>query len=66
MIYIPGSVKVRVSSQPSDIVNQVHSTIMKYISKEETIILAVTAGNVDLANSDAIQISQEVRKCINV
>lgn len=34
--------------------------IMKFISRDNCIILAVTPANVDLANSDALKLAKEV------
>lgn len=34
--------------------------LMKYISRPNAVILAVTAANVDLANSDGLKLAREV------
>ena len=34
--------------------------LLKYISKPNAIILAVTAANTDLANSDGLQLARQV------
>jgi hypothetical protein len=34
--------------------------IIQFISKPNTVILAITAANTDLANSDALQLAREV------
>ena len=60
LVDLPGITKVPVGDQPSDIEHLVRSMCMKYITKSETIVLAVTAANTDLANSDALQMAREV------
>jgi replication fork clamp-binding protein CrfC len=60
LIDLPGLTKVAVSDQPSDIGVQIRDLVMHYIKQKNTIILAISASNVDLANSDAIQIAHEV------
>lgn len=34
--------------------------LMKYVSRPNAVILAVTAANVDLANSDGLKLAREV------
>lgn len=46
--------------QPADIRQQIRNMILKYITQENTIILAVSPANQDLATSDAIQLAKEV------
>lgn len=46
--------------QPRDIERQIRDMLMKYISKPGCIILAVTAANTDLANSDGLKLAREV------
>ena len=60
LVDLPGITKVPVGDQPSDIGQQVRSMCMKYVTQKESIILAVTAANTDLANSDALQMAREV------
>lgn len=62
MIDLPGITKVPVGDQPKDIENQIRNMVLQYISKPNTIILAVTAANTDLANSDALKLAAEVDK----
>lgn len=68
------SVKVPVGDQPKDIEQQIRQMVLtcavhtsqnlvivyRYISKPNTIILAVTAANTDLSTSDAIQMARQV------
>ncbi|KAK9765102.1 vacuolar protein sorting-associated protein 1 [Basidiobolus ranarum] len=60
LVDLPGLTKVPVGDQPKDIEKQIRDMIMKYISKPNAIILAVTAGNSDLANSDGLKLAREV------
>lgn len=62
LIDLPGITKVPVGDQPRDIENQIRNMILQYISKPNCIILAVTAANTDLANSDALKLAAEVDK----
>src|SRR6202000_1502246 len=57
---LPGLTKVPVGDQPKDIEKQIRDMLMKYISKPSCIILAVTPGNQDLANSDGLKTAREV------
>ncbi|KAH9948115.1 Dynamin central region-domain-containing protein [Amylocystis lapponica] len=49
-----------VGDQPRDIEKQIRDMLHKYISKPACIILAVTAANTDLANSDGLKLAREV------
>ena len=46
--------------QPEDIEEQIRNMCLEYISNPNAIILAVTAANQDLANSDALKLAQTV------
>lgn len=60
LVDLPGITKVAVGDQPHDVEVQIRDLVMEYISQKNCIILAVTAANQDLANSDAIKIAREV------
>ncbi|KAI9023494.1 Dynamin central region-domain-containing protein [Phycomyces nitens] len=60
LIDLPGLTKVPVGDQPKDIEKQIRDMLLKYITKPNAIILAVTAANQDLANSDGLKIAREV------
>jgi dynamin 1-like protein len=49
-----------VGDQPKDIEKQIRDMLLKYITKPNAIILAVTAANQDLANSDGLKLAREV------
>ncbi|KAE8135263.1 ATP synthase alpha/beta family, nucleotide-binding domain-containing protein [Aspergillus pseudotamarii] len=60
LVDLPGLTKVPVGDQPKDIEKQIRDMVLKYISKPNAIILAVTAANQDLANSDGLKLAREV------
>jgi dynamin 1-like protein len=60
LVDLPGLTKVPVGDQPKDIERQIRDMVLKYISKPNAIILAVTAANQDLANSDGLKMAREV------
>ncbi|XP_045709283.1 dynamin-2 isoform X13 [Phyllostomus hastatus] len=60
LIDLPGITKVPVGDQPPDIEYQIKEMILQFISRESTLILAVTPANMDLANSDALKMAKEV------
>eukprot|EP00916_Digyalum_oweni_P024068 GHVL01039825.1.p1 GENE.GHVL01039825.1~~GHVL01039825.1.p1 ORF type:complete len:586 (+),score=61.10 GHVL01039825.1:47-1804(+) len=60
LIDLPGITKIPVGDQPPDIEHQIRDMILTYIAKPSCIILAVTAANTDLANSDALKVAMEV------
>ncbi|CDH48353.1 vacuolar sorting protein [Lichtheimia corymbifera JMRC:FSU:9682] len=60
LVDLPGLTKVPVGDQPKDIEKQIREMILKYITKPNAIILAVTAANSDLANSDGLKLAREV------
>lgn len=49
-----------IGDQPEDIENQIRNLIIKYIANPNSIILAVTAANTDMATSEAIKMAKEV------
>lgn len=60
LVDLPGLTRVPVGDQPRDIEKQIRDMILKFIQKSNAIILAVTAANVDLANSDGLKLAREV------
>jgi dynamin 1-like protein len=60
LVDLPGLTRVPVGDQPRDIERQIRDMILKYIQKSNAIILAVTAANIDLANSDGLKLAREV------
>ncbi|KZZ98077.1 vacuolar sorting protein 1 [Ascosphaera apis ARSEF 7405] len=60
LVDLPGLTKVPVGDQPRDIERLIRDMVLKQISKPNAIILAVTAANQDLANSDGLKLAREV------
>ncbi|KAK6498777.1 vacuolar protein sorting-associated protein 1 [Arthrobotrys musiformis] len=60
LVDLPGLTRVPVGDQPKDIEKQIKDMVLKQISKPNAIILAVTAANTDLANSDGLKLAREV------
>eukprot|EP01117_Protostelium_nocturnum_P014930 TRINITY_DN5737_c0_g2_i1.p1 TRINITY_DN5737_c0_g2~~TRINITY_DN5737_c0_g2_i1.p1 ORF type:complete len:714 (-),score=237.94 TRINITY_DN5737_c0_g2_i1:584-2725(-) len=60
LVDLPGITKVPIGDQPKDIEAQIRNMIFHYIEKPTTIILAVTAANTDLTNSDSLHLAREV------
>lgn len=60
LVDLPGLTKVPVGDQPRDIERQIREMVLKYITRPNAIILAVTSANTDLANSDGLKLAREV------
>jgi dynamin 1-like protein len=60
LVDLPGITKVPVGDQPDDIELQIREMILAYITNPNSIIIAVTAANTDIANSDALKLAREV------
>jgi len=60
LVDLPGITRVPVGDQPTDIEKQIKDMALSFISKKNAIIVAVTAANTDLANSDALQLAKSV------
>ncbi|KAI0070705.1 hypothetical protein K474DRAFT_1713111 [Panus rudis PR-1116 ss-1] len=60
LVDLPGLTKIPVGDQPSDIERQIRSLVLEYISKPNCVILAVSAANVDLANSESLKLARSV------
>jgi len=60
LVDLPGMTKVPVGDQPDDIEAQIRDMCLKYISNPNSIILAVTAANTDLATSEALKLAKDV------
>lgn len=60
LIDLPGVVKVPVGDQPPDIAHRIKAMILAHVVPQHTLIMAISAANVDLANSDALQLAREV------
>ena len=60
LVDLPGIVKVPVGDQPEDIEEQTINLVRTFIENPNSIILAVSPGNVDLANSEALKMARQV------
>ncbi|XP_069484296.1 dynamin-1-like protein isoform X1 [Ambystoma mexicanum] len=60
LVDLPGLTKVPIGDQPKDIELQIRELIFQFISNPNSIILAVTAANTDMATSEALKIAREV------
>lgn len=60
LVDLPGLTKIPVGDQPSDIERQIRTLVLEYISKPNCVILAVSAANVDLANSESLKLARSV------
>ena len=60
LVDLPGMTKVPIADQPANIEEQLRAMALTYIEPEESLILAVSAANADLATSDAIQLARRV------
>ena len=60
LIDLPGITQNPVGDQPDDIGAQIKQMVLEYVRRPNCIVLAVTAANTDLANSDAIAIARQV------
>ena len=54
LVDLPGITKVPVKGQAIDIESQIKRLIMKFVQPPNALILALSAANTDLANSDAL------------
>jgi GTP-binding protein EngB required for normal cell division len=62
LVDLPGLTKVATEGQPADLPKQIQDMVLRYIEKSNSIILAITPANTDLANSDSLLIARSVDK----
>lgn len=60
VVDLPGLTKVPVGDQPEDIEVQIRDLILYYISNPNSIILAVSSANMDMATSESLKMAKEV------
>jgi len=60
MVDLPGLTKVAVGEQPDDIENQIKELILKFITNPNSIILAVSPANMDMATSESLKIARDI------
>ena len=60
LVDLPGMTRIAVKDQPHDIPEQIKRMIMGYIRDPNTLILAISPANQDIAISDALKLASEV------
>ena len=60
LVDLPGMTKIPQGGQPDNIEKQINELCYNYANKKTAIIMAVTAANQDLANSDALKLARRV------
>ena len=60
LVDLPGLAKNPVGDQPSDIERRIRTLVHTYIRHPTCLILAVSPANVDLVNSDALEMARSV------
>lgn len=60
LVDLPGIARVPLADQPEDLETLIHDLVIDYIVQPRCLILAVLAGNADLATADALGIAREV------
>mmetsp|Transcript_39846 Transcript_39846/g.105647 ORF Transcript_39846/g.105647 Transcript_39846/m.105647 type:complete len:722 (-) Transcript_39846:119-2284(-) len=60
LVDLPGITRVPVGDQPADIERHIRELVLSHIKNPRCLILAIVAGNADLATADALAISREV------
>ncbi|PRT53538.1 Dynamin-related protein DNM1 [Wickerhamiella sorbophila] len=60
LVDLPGVTKVPIGDQPTDIEKQTKELVLEYISKPNSLILAVTPANQDLVNSESLKLARHV------
>ncbi|KAL5862444.1 hypothetical protein ACOSQ3_003740 [Xanthoceras sorbifolium] len=60
LIDLPGLTKVAVEGQSDTIVQDIESMVRSYVEKPNSIILAISPANQDIATSDAIKLARDV------
>lgn len=59
LIDTPGLVKLQVGDQKSDTVERIEKMLVSLCADPSTLVLAITPGNSDLANSGALKIAKD-------
>ena len=60
LIDLPGITRYAMEGQKQSICDDLNDMVMTFIKPENCLILAVSAANTDLANSDALRLSKKV------
>ncbi|KAG8186534.1 hypothetical protein JTE90_023960 [Oedothorax gibbosus] len=60
LVDMPGIIKNVIGNQSEEVIEDVKNMIMKYIEQPNSLILAVSPANQDIATSDALEIAKKV------
>ncbi|KAJ1795428.1 Dynamin- GTPase protein [Coemansia sp. RSA 2399] len=60
LVDLPGITKIPVGDQPTDIEIQTRNLVLEYITKPNSIIVAISPANVDIVNSESLKMAREV------
>lgn len=60
LVDLPGLVRVPIMEQPVNIDILIRKMVLDFISNPNAIILAISPGNMDIANSDSLKLAREV------
>ena len=60
LVDLPGITRVPTGDQPEDIEDQIRTMCFDFVSNPNAVILAVTAANQDISNSDGLKIARTV------
>uniref|UniRef100_A0A7I4DZ12 Dynamin-type G domain-containing protein n=1 Tax=Physcomitrium patens TaxID=3218 RepID=A0A7I4DZ12_PHYPA len=60
LIDLPGLTKVAVEGQPDSIVSDIDDMVRSYVKKPNSLILAISPANQDIATSDAMKLARDV------
>ncbi|XP_047338606.1 phragmoplastin DRP1E-like [Impatiens glandulifera] len=60
LVDLPGLTNVAIAGQPESIVQDIADMVRSYVVKPNSLILAITPANQDIATSDAIKLVREV------
>ncbi|EFJ06121.1 hypothetical protein SELMODRAFT_183216 [Selaginella moellendorffii] len=60
LIDLPGLTKIAIEGQPDSIVADIENMVRSYVEKQNSVILAISPANQDIATSDAMKLAREV------
>lgn len=60
VVDLPGVTRVPIGDQPDNIEEQIKTMCLEFISNPNAVILAVSAANQDISNSDGLQLARSV------
>nr|XP_027198052.1 dynamin-A-like [Dermatophagoides pteronyssinus] len=60
LIDLPGLITIPADDQPDDLDEQIRNLILSYIKQSNSIIIAVSPANQDIANSESLKLARQV------